>query len=180
MFEFKELDLPGLLLITGQSFSDARGSFTETYDMRSFCAGSVRTMFVQDNQSTSRRGVIRGLHFQHTRPQAKLVRVIAGEVFDVAVDLRPDSPTYLKWTAVTLKGDTSRSLYIPEGFAHGFCALSESAVFAYKCSDYYCPEDEGGIRFDDPCLAISWPCTSPIVYEKSSKLPYLEDIICGY
>lgn len=129
----------------------------ETYQKEEFKQLGLDVDFVQDNQSSSHKGVLRGLHFQYTQPQGKLVRVISGEVFDVAVDLRKDSPTYGKWEGVTLSADNKKQFYIPPGFAHGFVVLSDSAEFTYKCTDYYKADDEGGIQWDDPEIGINWP-----------------------
>ena len=129
----------------------------ETYNENDFKEEGINLTFVQDNQSKSTKGVLRGLHFQYTQPQGKLVRVIKGEVFDVAVDLRKDSSTYGQWVGETLSSENKKQLYIPEGFAHGFLVLSDSAEFVYKCTDFYLPEDEGGIQWDDPEIGIEWP-----------------------
>lgn len=149
--------IAGLCLITPALHGDARGYFTETYNARDMAEAGIETVFVQDNQSRSRRGVLRGLHYQKKHPQAKLVRVISGEVFDVAVDLRPGSATYGKWHGELLSAENRRQLFIPRGFAHGFLVLSESAEFCYKCDDFYHPEDEGGLAWDDPAVGIRWP-----------------------
>ncbi|MDR1728693.1 MAG: dTDP-4-dehydrorhamnose 3,5-epimerase [Acidobacteriota bacterium] len=149
--------IEGLWEIRPKVFSDRRGYFFESWSKRDFAAAGLGMDFVQDNQSRSYKGVLRGLHFQKAHPQGKLVRVIEGEVFDVAVDLRPGSPTYSKWHGVTLDGERQNQFYIGEGFAHGFLVLSDVAVFAYKCTDFYHPEDEGGIIWDDPVIGIAWP-----------------------
>jgi dTDP-4-dehydrorhamnose 3,5-epimerase len=151
------LSIEGLFLIQPKVFGDARGYFLETYNEIDFGREGIGALFVQDNQSKSTKGVLRGLHFQKTRPQGKLVRVISGEVFDVAVDLRGSSPTFGKWEGVRLSGELQNQFFIPPGFAHGFLVLSDEAVFAYKCTDFYAPEDEGGIRWDDPQIGIAWP-----------------------
>ena len=160
--------LPGLLEIIPKIFTDARGYFMETYRQNAFEEIGVPRNFVQDNQSGSFKGVLRGLHFQIKKPQAKLVRVISGKVFDVAVDLRPGSDTYGKWHGVTLCSQLKNMLYIPEGFAHGFLTLSDTAELSYKCSDFYDPGDEGGILWNDPFIGIKWPDTgiAPILSEK--------------
>ena len=129
----------------------------ETYNCNDFKAAGIDAVFVQDNQSRSRKGVLRGLHFQKRHPQGKLVRVISGEVFDVAVDIRKDSPTYKKWHGVVLSAENKKQFYVPPGFAHGFLVLSEEAEFVYKCTDFYHPEDEGGIIWNDPDIGIEWP-----------------------
>lgn len=156
------LALPGLLLLEPDVFADARGVFFESYNQQRFeAATGIGAPFVQDNQSTSARHVLRGLHYQIGRPQGKLVRALAGEIFDVAVDLRKSSPTFGRWAGTVLSAENRKQVWIPEGFAHGFLALSESAEIHYKVTDYYAPERERTIRWDDPTLAIRWPLTSP-------------------
>lgn len=149
--------IEGLVEIRPKVFGDARGYFVETYSERDLAAAGVAARFVQDNESRSRKGVLRGLHFQKIHPQGKLVRAIDGEVFDVAVDLRSGSPTFGRWEGVRLTGELKNQFYVPPGFAHGFAVLSDEAVFAYKCTDFYYPEEEDGIRWDDPALGIAWP-----------------------
>jgi dTDP-4-dehydrorhamnose 3,5-epimerase len=163
----------GLYEIQPEVHGDSRGYFFESYSERDFAAAGLAVRFVQDNQSRSARGVLRGLHFQKARPQGKLVRAIAGEVYDVAVDIRPGSATRGRWHGVVLSGETQNQFYIGEGFAHGFLVLSESAVFAYKCTDFYCPEDEGGIAWNDPHVGVRWPDlgTEYLLSEKDKKLP---------
>ncbi len=156
-FEIRPLPISGLYAIQPQVFGDTRGYFFEAYNEKDFNAAGLNMKFVQDNQSKSLKGVLRGLHFQKMHPQGKLVRAISGEVFDVAVDLRSDSPTFGKWESIVLSGEKQNQFYIPEGFAHGFIVLSDEAVFAYKCTDFYHPEDEDGIRWDDPTIGIKWP-----------------------
>lgn len=146
-----------LVVIEPKVFEDQRGYFFEAYNKNTFHELGLDYDFVQDNQSYSSKGVLRGLHFQKQFPQAKLVRVIEGEVFDVAVDLRKDSPTFGKWYGVTLSGENKKMFMIPRGFAHGFLVLSETAVFSYKCDDFYHPNDEGGIIYNDPDIGIEWP-----------------------
>ena len=146
-----------LVVIEPKVFEDQRGYFFEAYNKNTFHDLGLDYDFVQDNQSYSSKGVLRGLHFQKKYPQAKLVRVIEGEVFDVAVDLRKDSPTFGKWYGVTLSGENKKMFMIPRGFAHGFLVLSETAVFSYKCDDFYHPNDEGGIIYNDPDIGIDWP-----------------------
>lgn len=146
-----------LVVIEPKVFEDQRGYFFEAYNKNTFHELGLDYDFVQDNQSYSTKGVLRGLHFQKQFPQAKLVRVIEGEVFDVAVDLRKDSPTFGKWYGVTLSGENKKMFMIPRGFAHGFLVLSETAVFSYKCDDFYHPNDEGGIIYNDPDIGINWP-----------------------
>lgn len=146
-----------LVIIEPKVFGDERGYFYEAYNKNTFHELGLDYDFVQDNQSFSRKGVLRGLHFQKNYPQAKLVRVIEGEVFDVAVDLRKDSPTYGKWYGVVLSGENKKMFMIPRGFAHGFLVLSETAIFSYKCDDFYHPNDEGGIIYNDPTIGVEWP-----------------------
>jgi dTDP-4-dehydrorhamnose 3,5-epimerase len=166
-----ETSLPGVLIMEPKVFSDARGFFFESFSARRFAeiAGPDVT-FVQDNHSRSAKGVLRGLHYQVRQPQGKLVRVIAGEVFDVAVDLRPASPTYGHWTGNVLSGENRRHLWVPAGFAHGFLVLSDSAEFLYKTTDYWAPQYERCIRWDDPQLNIRWPLDAPpIVSDKDAQ-----------
>ena len=170
-------EIEGLRVITPQVFGDARGYFMETYHAAQFAAEGMDVRFVQDNESASAKGVLRGLHFQNSFPQTKLVRVLEGEVFDVAVDLREGSPTFGQWQGVVLSGENHKQFYIPQGFAHGFYVLSDRAVFSYKCSDFYHPEDEGGIAFDDPKIGIRWPFPEgeePLLSEKDRKWDGLE------
>ena len=156
-FTFTPTSIEGLVIVDVKSYGDERGYFVETYKRPDFEAGGITCDFVQDNQSSSGRGVLRGLHFQVEHPQAKLVRVIRGEVFDVAVDLREGSPTYGKWEGALLSAENHRQFFIPRGFAHGFLVLSDGAEFCYKCDDVYHPGDEGGIMWDDPAIGIEWP-----------------------
>jgi dTDP-4-dehydrorhamnose 3,5-epimerase len=167
--------IEGLWEVKPQVFNDSRGYFFESYSQREFAAMGITSEFVQDNQSASARGVLRGLHFQKTHPQGKLVRAIAGEVFDVAVDMRPASSTYGRWYGATLSGTEQNQFYIPEGFAHGFLVKSEKAVFAYKCTDFYHPEDEDGIIWNDPGIGIKWPDVGVeyLLSEKDTKWPKL-------
>ncbi|GHV44547.1 dTDP-4-dehydrorhamnose 3,5-epimerase [Spirochaetia bacterium] len=172
-FSFEPCPIAGLCEIQPKVFGDSRGYFFESYSERDFTAAGFPMAFVQDNQSRSVKGVLRGLHFQKTHPQGKLVRAIEGEVFDVAVDIRPDSPTYGKWHGVVLSGEKQNQYYIPPGFAHGFLVLSETAVFAYKCTDFYHPEDEDGIIWNDPAIGIAWPDLGMgyLLSDKDKKLP---------
>lgn len=175
-FTFNKTDIDGVYIIDVKTFGDNRGYFMETYKEEDFNAAGLNYRFVQDNQSSSRRGVLRGLHFQKTHPQAKLVRVLRGEVFDVAVDLRKNSATYGKWVGVLLSGENHRQFMIPRGFAHGFVVVSESAEFAYKCDDVYHPEDEGGILWNDPDVGIDWPDVGEVILsEKDKKNPTLRE-----
>ena len=168
--------IEGLCVITPSVFGDARGYFMETYKESDFIAAGLDYRFVQDNQSSSRKGVLRGLHFQKEHPQAKLVRVLSGEVFDVAVDLREGSGTYGKWTGVLLSAENRRQFMIPRGFAHGFLVISDYAEFAYKCDELYHPEDEGGIIWNDPDIAVDWPDVGELILsEKDRRLPVLAE-----
>ncbi|OUN16882.1 dTDP-4-dehydrorhamnose 3,5-epimerase [Gemmiger sp. An87] len=156
-FTFVETGLPGVLVIEPTVFGDARGYFMETFQKEEFAAAGITDEFVQDNQSKSSRGVLRGLHFQKEHTQGKLVRVTKGEVFDVAVDCRPNSATFGKWVGVTLSDENKKQFYVPKGFAHGFLVLSDEAEFCYKCTDYYDPTAEGGIPYNDPTVNVEWP-----------------------
>ena len=173
-FTFSETAINGVYIIDVKAYGDNRGYFMETYKTSDFDAAGLRYDFVQDNQSSSRKGVLRGLHFQKTHPQAKLVRVLSGEVFDVAVDLRRGSETYGKWVGVLLSGENKRQFMIPRGFAHGFVVVSDYAEFAYKCDELYHPEDEGGIMWNDPHVGVDWPDAGEIILsEKDKKNPLL-------
>lgn len=156
-FTFVETGLPGVLVIEPTVFGDARGYFMETFQKEEFAAAGITDEFVQDNQSKSSRGVLRGLHFQKEHTQGKLVRVTKGEVFDVAVDCRPNSATFGKWVGVTMSDENKKQFYVPKGFAHGFLVLSDEAEFCYKCTDYYDPTAEGGIPYNDPTVNVEWP-----------------------
>jgi dTDP-4-dehydrorhamnose 3,5-epimerase len=168
--------IPEILIIEPGVFRDDRGYFLESYHHRRYQEHGLPERFVQDNISFSRRGVLRGLHYQLGVPQGKLVSVVQGEVFDVAVDIRKGSPTSGRWVGLTLSSEDFKQLYIPEGFAHGFCVTSETALFAYKCTDYYAPQEERGIRWDDPSIGIEWPVSRPIVSKKDSEYPGLDNI----
>lgn len=172
-------DLPGVLIVEPQVFPDARGFFVETYNKEKYMTAGLKLEFVQDNLSFSSRGVLRGLHYQNPHAQGKLVYVLQGEVWDVAVDIRRDSPQFGQWTAVTLSSDNKKQFYIPPGFAHGFCVLSETALFAYKCTDLYHPECDAGVRWNDPDIGIAWPVADPILSEKDKRQPLLKDIPAG-
>ena len=175
-FKFIETEIKDVYIIEPTVFGDSRGYFMETYKEADFKTAGLNYTFVQDNQSSSRKGVLRGLHFQKTYPQAKLVRVLKGEVFDVAVDLRKNSPTYGKWTGVLLSEENKRQFMIPRGFAHGFLVVSDHAEFAYKCDEFYHPEDEGGIVWNDPDIGIDWNFDGEIILsEKDKKHPLLKD-----
>lgn len=171
-FNIKETSIKGVYSIEPKVFEDKRGYFMETYNYEDFKAAGLDMVFVQDNQSSSTKGVLRGLHYQKNHPQGKLVRVIKGEVFDVAVDLRKDSETYGKWVGVVLSEENKMQFYIPECFAHGFLVLSENAEFCYKCTEFYHPEDEDGIAWNDPEIGINWPIDNMeeiILSEKDKK-----------
>jgi dTDP-4-dehydrorhamnose 3,5-epimerase len=173
--EIIETSLPGVLLVKPRVFQDARGFFLETYRAEALATAGVHHTFVQDNHSHSIRGVLRGLHYQVRRPQAKLCRVVQGEVFDVAVDIRDGSPHFGKWAGAVLSAQNHHALYIPAGFAHGFVVLSETADFLYKCSDYFDTADDCGVLWNDPALAIDWLNPSPILSDKDQQyLPLAE------
>jgi len=161
--------IAGILIIEPKTFQDKRGFFMETYNRNRYNTSGINATFVQDNLSCSLKNTVRGLHFQIKHPQAKLIQVISGEIFDVAVDLRRGSATFGKWTGIHLSDENRRQVFIPEGFAHGFCVLSEFALFYYKCSDFYAPEDEGGIIWSDPDIGIEWPVINPIISEKDKQ-----------
>ena len=173
---FIKTEIEGVYILEPKIFGDNRGYFFESYNENEFKANGLNYKFVQDNESKSKKGVLRGLHFQKTFPQAKLVRVLDGEVFDVAVDLRKDSKTYGKWVGVILSSENKRQFMIPRGFAHGFIVLSESATFTYKCDEFYHPEDEGGIMYNDPDVGVKWPFDGEIILsEKDKKHPLLRE-----
>ncbi len=175
-FTFNETKIKDVYIIDVKTYGDNRGYFMETYKESDFKEAGLDYNFVQDNQSSSRKGVLRGLHFQKTHPQAKLVRVLKGEVFDVAVDLRKDSPTYGQWVGVVLSEENKRQFMIPRGFAHGFVVMSDYAEFAYKCDELYHPEDEGGIMWNDPAIGIEWPEIGEIILSEKDKVhPSLTD-----
>ena len=168
-FNFIKTEIDGVYIIEPTAFGDNRGYFMETYNEADFKVAGLNYTFVQDNQSSSRKGVLRGLHFQKTYPQAKLVRVLKGEVFDVAVDLRKGSKTYGKWVGVVLSEENKRQFMVPRGFAHGFVVMSETAEFAYKCDEFYHPEDEGGIMWNDPEIGVEWPDVGEIILSEKDK-----------
>jgi len=168
--------LDGVCIIEPQVFSDARGFLMETYHQKRYSEAGIEQLFVQDNLSSSIRGTLRGLHYQINHGQAKLIQVVKGAIFDVAVDIRRGSPHFGHWTGVHLSGDNKRQVFISEGFAHGFCVLSEVAHVVYKCSDFYASDDEGGILWSDSDLAIDWPVEKPLLSDKDSRLPCLRDV----
>ncbi|WP_316507060.1 dTDP-4-dehydrorhamnose 3,5-epimerase [Nitrosopumilus sp.] len=175
-FTFKRLDIPKVMLVDAQSFSDERGFFLESFKESTFINTGINTKFVQDNFSHSIKNVLRGLHYQkNPKAQAKLVTALKGKIFDVAVDIRKNSPTYGKWVGEILSDQNHKLLYIPEGFAHGFCVLSEDADVLYKVNQEYSPEYEKGILWNDPEIDIVWPIDKPILIEKDLRLPVLKD-----
>jgi dTDP-4-dehydrorhamnose 3,5-epimerase len=180
-FEFKRLEIPELILIEPTVFYDERGFFMEVYKYSEFLASGIRERFLQDNHSRSRKGVLRGLHYQNPpKAQGKLVWVIVGEVFDVAVDIRKGSPTYGKWVGVLLSAENKRILYVPPGFAHGFCVLSDVAEVVYKVSEEYDANCEAGIIWNDPEIGIVWPIKEPILSPKDTKWPPLKEAKNGF
>lgn len=174
--KFVPTELPGLVVVEPTVHGDDRGMFMETWHRRRFAEAGLEAEFVQDNHSRSRKGALRGLHYQHPRGQVKLCRVIAGEVFDVCVDVRRGSPTFGKVSCTTLSAENHRMLWIPAGFAHGFYVLGENTEFVYKCSDFYAPETERGILWNDPALAIPWPAGTPVLSPKDAAHPRLADV----
>lgn len=174
------LEIPDLLLIDVDFFSDERGWLAESFSAARYAAIGITQNFVQDNASSSGMGVLRGLHFQHPRGQAKLVTVLHGEIFDVAVDVRVGSPTFGRWTNAVLSASNRRQLMIPEGFAHGFLVTSPQAIVVYKCSEYYSPSDERSIRWNDPEIGIEWPIDAPVVSPRDLAAPLLRDIPAGH
>jgi len=169
-------DLPDVIIIEPKLFGDARGYFVETWNQARYLASGMPATFVQDNVSKSTRGVLRGLHFQNPKSQGKLVTVLEGEVFDVAVDVRLGSPTFGRWVGVVLSGDSKRQVFLPPGFAHGFCVTSDWALFTYKCTELYAPEAEHGIAWNDPDLGIRWPVALPTLSAKDSTFGRLRDL----
>lgn len=178
-FNFNKTSIDGVYIIEPKVFGDNRGYFMESYNQEHFAEAGLNMTFVQDNESKSSKGVLRGLHFQRKHSQGKLVRVTKGEVFDVAVDLRTGSPTYGKWEGVILSEENKKQFYIPEGFAHGFVVLSDEAVFNYKCTDFYAPEYDGGVMWNDPDINIEWPLDgieNILLSEKDKVHPNLKDL----
>jgi dTDP-4-dehydrorhamnose 3,5-epimerase len=168
--------IPGVLILTPRVFEDERGFFLESYNRQEFEQNGITAEFVQDNHSKSSKGTIRGLHFQKAFPQGKLIRAIRGEVLDVILDIRKGSPAYKKWISVLISEENKKQVWIPGGLAHGFSVLSETAEFCYKVDEYYHPEDEGGIRWNDPGLGIDWDVSSPKLSEKDQALPLFGDV----
>jgi dTDP-4-dehydrorhamnose 3,5-epimerase len=176
-FTFTPSTLPGVVIIEPKVFADDRGFFMETYKRSDFIAAGLEVVFVQENHSKSLQGTLRGLHLQRPpKAQAKLVRVVQGEIFDVAVDIRRESPTFRRWVSVTLSAENRRSVYIPAGYAHGFCVVTPEAEVVYKTTDEYAPELEWGVRWDDPLLDIPWPVSAPLLSPRDSKWPTLTEI----
>jgi len=171
-----ETKLAGVLIIEPKVFGDSRGFFKETFQAERYREAGIEYTFVQDNYSRSQKGVLRGLHFQITKPQGKLVSCPKGAVFDVAVDIDPNSTTYGQYVGVELTGENHKQMWVPPGYAHGFCVLSETADFQYKCTDYYDPNDEGGVIWNDPDVAIEWPVAHPSLSSKDALLPSLKEL----
>lgn len=171
-----DTELPGVLIFEPEAFSDERGFFLETWRENQYRQAGITLSFVQDNVSFSQKGILRGLHYQHPQSQGKLVQVLSGEVLDAAVDIRVGSPTFGKSVGVILTESNHKQMYIPPGFAHGFCVTSETALFSYKCTDYYNASSEGGILWNDPDLGIDWPIEEPILSAKDANYPLLKDI----
>ena len=171
--KFETCDIPGLLVITPDVYADVRGWFTEAYHAQRYFENGVKAVFVQDNRSFSVKNVVRGLHFQLHRPQAKLVSVVRGTVWDVAVDIRWGSPTFKKWFAMELSAENRKQFYIPPGFAHGFCVLSDEAEFHYKCSEFFDPKDDRGLQWNEPAIGVAWPVKEPILSQKDTlRIPF--------
>ena len=171
--------LPGVVIIEPKVFDDHRGFFLESYHAERYAAAGIEFSFVQDNHSRSSKGVLRGLHYQISKPQGKLVRVVRGEVLDVALDINPQSSTYGEYEAVLLSEDNYRQIWVPPGYAHGFVVLSDIADFEYKCTDFYDPSDEGGVIWNDPQVGIDWQCDNPKLSDKDLKLPTLSQLHGG-
>ena len=172
----RETKLPGVLLLEPDVFGDERGFFMETWSATRYEQVGIPGPFVQDNASSSSKGILRGLHFQHPKAQGKLVQILSGEVVDVAVDIRAGSPTFGQWISEVLSGTNHRQMYIPPGFAHGYCVTSETALFSYKCTDFYNPATEGGVIWNDPDLGIDWPTAEPVLSAKDMSFSRLKDI----
>ena len=176
MMKFFRQSISDVWVIEPKVYGDDRGFFLETFQAERYATAGITLPFVQDNHSRSSKGVLRGLHFQKTKPQGKLVRVVRGEVYDVAVDIRLGSPTYGRWEAVVLSEDNKKQFWVPPGFAHGFMVISDFADFEYKCTDYYDPTDEGSLLWNDPDLNIPWPIESPVLSEKDAWAPLLANL----
>jgi dTDP-4-dehydrorhamnose 3,5-epimerase len=169
-------DLPGLILLEPKVFGDSRGFFMEMWNQRAYREAGIEADFVQDNLSRSRRGTLRGLHFQNPNPQGKLLQVLEGEVFDVAVDIRRSSATFGRWYGVTLSAENKRQFYVPPGFAHGFAVVSDTVLFHYKCTAFYSPKDEMAVRWDDPDVGIQWPIRDPLLSERDARALRLKEV----
>jgi dTDP-4-dehydrorhamnose 3,5-epimerase len=172
----KEVKIQGILIIEPDVFKDERGFFLETWNKERYEKIGIQYSFVQDNISFSKKGILRGLHFQYPQPQGKLIQVLSGQVIDIAVDIRIGSPTYGQWHSEILSNVNLRQMYAPPGFAHGYCVMSESAIFSYKCTDFYNPNTERGIIWNDPDLNINWPIEEPVLSPKDAKYPMLKDL----
>jgi dTDP-4-dehydrorhamnose 3,5-epimerase len=177
--QFTSCALPGVIVVEPDVFRDGRGFFLETYHVEKYRAIGIPLAFVQDNHSLSAHGTLRGLHLQLQKPQGKLVRAIQGEIWDVAVDVKPESPTFRQWFAVVLSGDNFKQIYIPPGYAHGFCVLSETAQVEYKCTALYDPADERGIAYNDSELSIEWPISDPLLSKRDAANPTLADFLAA-
>jgi dTDP-4-dehydrorhamnose 3,5-epimerase len=177
VLKFTQTDLPGVLLIEPRIFRDPRGFFLETYHEAKYRAGGVDAIFVQDNHSRSVQGTLRGLHAQLRRPQGKLLRVVAGSIFDVVVDIRRGAPTFRRWAAFELSAENFRQIWVPPGFAHGFCVTSAVAEVEYKCTDFYDPTDEITIAWNDPEIGVAWPSAEPILSKRDAEAPRLGDVL---
>lgn len=175
--KFVETRIPGVIIVEPEVHRDARGCFLETYHSQKYAEGGIGATFVQDNSSHSIRDILRGLHAQILNPQGKLIRVSQGEIFDVAVDIRVGSPTFANWVGVNLSAENFQQMYIPPGFAHGFCVLSEVARLEYKCTDFYEPKGEVTVRWDDPTINIHWPIKAPTLSEKDLAGEYLQELM---
>jgi len=175
-FKFQKTDLEDVYVIEPEVFGDQRGFFMETYNKEEFKKHGISVDFVQDNHSKSKKGVLRGLHFQKKYPQGKLIRVIKGKVYDVAVDLRKSSPTFGKWFGIELSAENKKMFWVPRGFAHGFVTLEDDTEFTYKCDEFYHPEDEGGLIWNDSGLKIDWPIENPTLSEKDQDFPTLKKL----
>ena len=174
--EVHDTHLKGVRLIVPRVFEDERGFFLENFNAREYELNGLPTQFVQDNHSRSGKGVLRGLHYQYPTWQGKLVRCMRGEIYDVAVDIRPESATFRQWYGVILSEENKQQLYIPPGYAHGFCVLSDDAEVTYKCTSLYVPSEDAGIRWDDPDIGVDWPIENPVVSEKDRNAPFLKDL----
>ncbi|MFC1822430.1 dTDP-4-dehydrorhamnose 3,5-epimerase [Thermodesulfobacteriota bacterium] len=174
--KFIKTSIPGVIIVEPEKFEDARGFFMETYHYKKYEEGGISSLFTQDNHSHSKKGILRGLHYQLHHPQEKLVHVVVGEIFDVAADIRIGSPTFGKWVGTVLSADNRQQVMIPKGFAHGFCVLSDNADVIYKCGDFYNPDDEYGISWNDPMMNIEWPLKNPSLSNKDSRNPELNQV----